>query len=169
MLTHNGPTFLPLKSVRQHTTFDAIREMPISRLLFLDFDGVLHPGLAGTFIYLPMLEDYLRAQPSIGVVLSTSWRQQESFPKLLEIFSPDIRSRIVGATPTFPDSPEVRYCEILAWLRANRFSGPWVALDDDTSLFPNFCDNLVVCLTHRGLRPPQLASVSQKLNLPHEG
>lgn len=63
------------------------------RILFLDFDGVLHPprAIAGakppqtpaqiragwpqTFVHLPVLVRLLAAHENVGVVVSSSWRQ----------------------------------------------------------------------------------------------
>jgi HAD domain in Swiss Army Knife RNA repair proteins len=139
--------------------------MTIHRLVFLDFDGVLHPGLAGTLIYLPNFEAFLRVHTEVGVVLSTSWREQTPFAELVSYFSPDLRERIVGVTPDFADGPGGRLSEILAWLTQHRFMGPWVALDDDVSLFPGGCHNLVLCNPARGLRQPQLEAACTILGL----
>lgn len=134
--------------------------MRFKRILFLDFDGVLHPGLAGTFIYLPELEEFLRAHPDLGVVISSTWREQHSLDELRRFFSLEVRDRLVGATPQTSYS---RLVECRLWLRQAGFSGPWVALDDDETLFPGFCEELVLCATHRGLRKPQLAELHRKL------
>ncbi len=136
------------------------------KLLFLDFDGVLHPCTAGTFVYLDRFQDFLSKHPDLCVVLSTTWRLDYPWEELLAFFSPDLRARFVGATPDLPDSPYVREKEIHAWLRANQCGHvPWVALDDDASLFSPGCQNLVQCETIRGLRPAQLAQIEVKLGL----
>ncbi|WCT24267.1 HAD domain-containing protein [Acidovorax temperans] len=52
--------------------------MPI---LFLDFDGVLHPEHCHEskhFCCLPVLEDALRQAPEWQVVISSTWRLQKS-------------------------------------------------------------------------------------------
>lgn len=140
--------------------------MNFDRLVFPDFDGVMHPGLAGTFIYLPDFEDFLAQYENVGVVLSTSWREQYPIEELRALFRPSLRERVIGMTPVFGDAPGVRYSEILSWIAANRFAGGWAALDDDTSLFPAFCERLVVCNPARGLRRAQLDELRVKLQLP---
>ncbi len=135
-------------------------------LLFLDFDGVLHPCLAGTFIYMERFEVFLRAHPQLRVVLSTSWRCDHPWEQLLALFSPDLRDRFIGATPNFEvlGGPAVREREIQAWRAANRVQSlRWAALDDDASLFSPGCPQLVLCETVRGLRPQQLAKLKELL------
>jgi len=138
------------------------------KLVFLDFDGVLHPCTAGTFIYVDRFEAFLRKHPCIRVVLSTSWRVDYGWHDLMALFSPDLRERFVGATPQLDDSLRaVREQEIHAWLRDNGcLKLEWVALDDDASLFTAHCHQLVRCETVRGLRAAQLEQIEAKLGLP---
>lgn len=137
-------------------------------LLFLDFDGVLHPGLAGTLIYLDRLYDFLRKHPNVRVVWSTSWRENYGVDGLLEFFAAEFHDRFIGVTPVLSDTLRaVREQEILAWRRAHRVEHlPWVALDDDKSLFTPGCPNLVLCDTARGVRPAQFLELELKLGLP---
>jgi hypothetical protein len=137
------------------------------QLLFTDFDGVLHPCNAGTFIYLDRYQDFLRKHPSIRPVLDTTWRLDHPWDYLMGMFAPDLRERFLGATPALDENlPAVRELEILAWRRAHRLEHlPWLALDDDASLFTPGCPNLVLCETVRGLRPAQLALIEQKFRL----
>ena len=137
------------------------------KLLFLDFDGVLHPCTAGTFIYIGRLQAFLRKHPALRVVLSTSWRTDHAWLDLMALFSPDMRERFVGATPQLNESlPAVREQEIRAWLRTTRCEHvEWAALDDDATLFSPGCPHLVQCETIRGLRPAQLEQLEAKLNL----
>ena len=75
--------------------------MPI---LFLDFDGVLHPEHCHEskhFCCLPVLEDALRQAPEWQVVISSTWRLQKSLDQLRSRFSADIAERVVGETPRF--------------------------------------------------------------------
>jgi len=75
-------------------------------ILFLDFDGVLHPegedhilNGGADFCFLPRLEALLREFPHVNIVISSSWREQLLYETLLKPFSSDIRDRILGATP----------------------------------------------------------------------
>jgi hypothetical protein len=138
------------------------------KLIFLDFDGVLHPCTAGTFIYVDRFEAFLRKHPCIRVVFSTSWRLDHGRHDLLALFPADLHERFVGVTPHLDDAlPAVREQEIHAWLHANGAQRlDWVALDDDASLFTPYCAQLVRCETIRGLRATQLAQIEARLGLP---
>src|SRR5690242_4252314 len=104
-------------------------------LLFLDFDGVLHPlksGETGRFALLPAFEAWVREQPPIEIVISSTRRQIFPFETIRRFFSSDIRERIIGMTPiVVVDKPHKRHYEIGMWLGKNgRKKTPWVALDD---------------------------------------
>jgi hypothetical protein len=72
-------------------------------IIFLDFDGVLHPFLdrsgAKAFCYMPRLEKVLREFPSVQIVIASTQREVVSLALLKEQFTSDIAARIVGATP----------------------------------------------------------------------
>ena len=124
-------------------------------LLFLDFDGVLHPlksGEAGRFVLMPAFEAWARKHPAIEIVISSTRRQIFPFETIRRFFSADIRPRIIGVTPIVVVEAEYkRHHEIGAWLRKNqREAAPWVALDDSPERFPPDCPNLVLCDPARG-------------------
>ena len=136
--------------------------------LFLDFDGVLHPGLCDTadhFCRLPILEEVLRGHPWAHVVISSSWRHSQSTDELRKLFSHDIRPRIIGVTP--PAQAGVRfgrYTEISAWLEGNNRQGdPWIALDDYAYEFPKGCPNLLLCNSGTGLTDEMAAELGRGL------
>src|ERR1035437_4587503 len=126
-------------------------------ILFLDFDGVLHPQYEDqpvpvdvAFCHLPRFEAVMRNFPAVQIVISSSWREQFSLDKLRSKFSADVSARIIGVTPVFPsDHPrmvEQRESEIVAWLVAQgRIAEPWLALDDAAWQFKHHRDHLVVC------------------------
>lgn len=126
-------------------------------ILFLDFDGVLHPEGEGhlpsddtAFCFLPDLEALLREYPHVRIVISSSWRERLSFEALLAPFAADIRPRILGVTPPrgtgIPHPFAHREGEILAWLHSHGAADePWVALDDAEWQFDRHQDQLVVC------------------------
>ena len=72
-------------------------------ILFLDFDGVLHPTPSeALFIHNGLLHRWLRAAPEVDVVFSTSRRSSFDFETLVECVAfeaPDLASRFVGAIP----------------------------------------------------------------------
>ncbi|HEY4370690.1 MAG TPA: HAD domain-containing protein [Burkholderiales bacterium] len=113
-------------------------------ILFLDFDGVLHP-VGGAeprrrMEKLPLLETLLRepACADVGVVISSTWRVLYNTAQLRSGFSPDVREHIVDCTPELEEhhTPFRRHEEIAAWLDAHPQVRGWVALDDDVRGFP---------------------------------
>jgi len=138
-------------------------------LLFLDFDGVLHPKGAGApqFTQLPLFEAFLRKPEvkDVRIVISSTWRHAYELPKLRAFFSPDIGARILGGTPTLASyrTEYERGEEIEAWLGKHP-SAFWVALDDDEEGFaPRLRPRLVLCDGTRGLDESDLANVFAKL------
>lgn len=127
--------------------------MPI---LFLDFDGVLHPEhchASKHFCCLPILEDALRHVPGCQVVITSTWRLEQSYEDLLERFSPDIATMIDGVTPRYCGLANVpntlvgyeREAECHAWLWANDLPHcNWVAVDDRSWLYRPFCKSLLL-------------------------
>ncbi len=129
-------------------------------LLFLDFDGVLHPFFPKRelpdeenqlFSYLPRLENVLRDYADLKIVIASSWRENRPWANVIKAFSPDIAARIIGATPVlkakeppYPKHP--RHDEVLAYLKNNNLTAShWIALDDDANLYPTNCHNLILC------------------------
>lgn len=126
-------------------------------LIFLDFDGVLHPkGCAPSdyFAHLPRLEAVLRDFATVRVVISSTWQDAYSLPALRRRFSDDIAARIVGVTGSGdPDGEaETRHAQIAMYLRhAGMADVPWVAVDDAADEFPAGCAELVLCDSTIGL------------------
>lgn len=134
-----------------------------SAVLFLDFDGVLHRHQKGTLDRLPLLEEFLRAHPDVHVVISSTWRMQESLESLAEYFSEDLRDRIEGVTPVGTRTPYSRFCEVQEYLAGETRN--WCAIDDEPTLFPPNCRQLVVTDPSVALTPTDLARVAAVLNL----
>ncbi|WP_342617552.1 HAD domain-containing protein [Rhodoferax sp. GW822-FHT02A01] len=141
-------------------------------ILFLDFDGVLHPDPCDRrdwFCQLPLLENVLRQHPHVDVVISSSWRYDHSLEQLRGTFAEDLRSRIVGVTPT-DARPQVedwmpqallpshhREIECRKWLQRYRSTQThWLAIDDVREWFAPDCKNLLVTDSGKGFRPEQV-------------
>lgn len=135
-----------------------------SMILFLDFDGVLHPQYDGEptpvseiFCHLPRFKSVMRDFPFVDIVISSTWRNQFTLEELRSRFSPDIAVRIIGVTPQIECAdgdylPVRREDEILEWLeRAGRSCTPWIALDDAAWQFKKHRDRLVACTWYVGL------------------
>ena len=120
-------------------------------ILFLDFDGVLHGLGQPVFEHLPRFEAVLRDFPQIQVVISSAWREDYSFDALLAFFSEDVQPRIIGTTPVItnewpPHPRHVRHKEIQEFIeKTGCETRPWLALDDDQTLFPPDCASLILC------------------------
>jgi hypothetical protein len=124
-------------------------------ILFLDFDGVLHPEPCfdedKLFCLLPNFEEILREYPQVRVVISSTWRETRSIDMLREYFSIDVRHRVIGVTPSWKNHHELfdvigyqRQTEVEAWLRnSDEPWTPWIAIDDKPFLFQPFLNNLV--------------------------
>lgn len=120
-------------------------------VLYLDFDGVLHPSevylkngvptlicddpYATLFCWAPILENILADFPDVNVRLSTSWVRMKSFDYSKQKLPASIQVKVAGSTfHRHMDKMEfdqlTRYQQIRA--DANRQGiTRWVAVDDD--------------------------------------
>lgn len=126
-------------------------------ILFLDYDGVLHPDpcyeAGRLFENAPRLAAVLDHYPEVGVVLSTSWRNVKTQAELLTPLPERMRARVIGCTPNFSDCrisgplvPYRRHAECAEWLRQHDMaSAPWWALDDRSDWFAPYSEHLLEC------------------------
>lgn len=136
-------------------------------LLFLDFDGVLHPRYEtgptpkeNCFSNLPLFELNMRQIPETHIIISSTWRLQFDLCALKSFFSSDVASRIVDITPVYPaGAPPLvaqREWEIVSWLeRHNCINRNWVALDDAIWEFSKYKDRVVACNSWEGFTTKQ--------------
>jgi len=76
-------------------------------ILFLDFDGVLHPETVLStrveFQHLPLLWRILCTVPEVEVVFATSWRNSRSLVELIAIVTrgggEELAHRFIGVNP----------------------------------------------------------------------
>ncbi|MBK6631534.1 MAG: hypothetical protein IPG33_11115 [Betaproteobacteria bacterium] len=125
-------------------------------VLFLDFDGVLHPSLcleAEHFCRRPLFEEVMRRFPAVRIVISSSWRHHFAIERLRPSFSGDIAERIDDTTSLWvPGGPANRFEEIMAFVCSRGLDeAGWLALDDSAFEFPRSCANLVLCDGRFGL------------------
>lgn len=97
-------------------------------ILFLDFDGVLHPLHAGPdrlFCCAPRLWTILRQCPEIRVVFSTAWRQRHGVQALIDYTllggGEDLADRFIDVTPDLDcdEDYQHRRLECESWLAEN--------------------------------------------------
>jgi hypothetical protein len=144
-------------------------------ILFLDFDGVLHPDPCSEskrlFEHAPRLVETLEPFAEVEVVASTAWRNLMSFDRLRALLPPRLAARMLGITPTFGTFDAVttlvpyrRQAECAQWLRVNkRPADAWLALDDRPHWFSPYCENVIDCNSAVGLEPVVAARLTSAL------
>jgi hypothetical protein len=150
-------------------------------VLFLDFDGVTHPGEVWyepssrqvrlkapghtLFESLPVLEAAIASYPALKIILSTSWVPTFGFEKTREFLPEALRSRVIGATydPRSHDAwrhGRLRRYDAIALDVHRRKPTRWLAVDDDSLGWPeNRRDALVLVPSGLGLACPKAQAV----------
>ncbi|VVP48059.1 hypothetical protein PS838_05203 [Pseudomonas fluorescens] len=141
-------------------------------VLFLDFDGVLHPddvyrtrhGLelrapGALMMHAPLLVELLEDFPSVKIALSTSWVRLLSYRRARAALPPELQLRTVSSTwhsrmaraPFEGYDLQSRYQQIRA--AAGRAGlTRWIALDDDPfESWPAHDSRLIRCDPELGL------------------
>jgi hypothetical protein len=148
--------------------------MVSSPVLFLDFDGVLHPDGCDIdlwFCRLPLLQPVLRDFPQLEVVISSSWGQKHSLDELHDFLN-DIKARIIDVTPgslLLSEIPTelwnfVREAQCDAWIRRNRPGAPWVAIDDQQWRFDPASKNALIVDGKSGLTSADVEELRRRLH-----
>ena len=130
----------------------------IPKLLFVDFDGVLHPASAPAGARFSRVDLLAAVWPTAGcdMVISSSWRNAFPLATLIRYFPPALRPSVIGATGEPHRGPFPRYEEIKTYLRRHRPLADWRALDDSWIEFPKQCPELIRCDPNHGLQEPQV-------------
>lgn len=135
-----------------------------AKTLFLDFDGVLHPGMAREeqfFMHGERLASVI-AGASCDIVISSSWRFHHSFGALSNRLPDPLAEKIVGITGDAHVGAHARYQEILAYVKRHRCVD-WRALDDSRFEFPSGVPELILCDGATGLDDRVLLQIAQWL------
>lgn len=141
-------------------------------VLFLDYDGVLHPDAAfrtkhgielraagKLMMHAHILHEILQDFPSVKICLSTSWVRMLGFKKARDSLPECLQSRTVSATwhshmkATAREGYDLhtRYEQICGAVTRSRIKY-WVALDDDPDFsWPANDSRLVRCDSDLGL------------------
>jgi hypothetical protein len=131
-------------------------------VLFLDFDGVLHPDpcrdRTRLFEHAPRLASALAPFTQLAVVLSTAWRTHHPVDELAAHLPPALRAKVVGATHCFHAierrpalMPYRRQAECQHWIDSERPGAEWLALDDRAAEFEPYCDRVILTRSATGL------------------
>lgn len=128
-------------------------------VLYLDYDGVLHPGGAAThrkggvfpttpgvvlFQYAPLLVEDLAPFPDVRIVLSTSWQLWRGFNVARDQLPAELRPRVIGGTFHRRIHAKNEWQQMPRGLQiwgdvSVRNPKAWVALDDDFFGWPAWC------------------------------
>jgi hypothetical protein len=145
------------------------------KVIYLDFDGVLHPdevyqdargrvylrGPGQLFEHAQVLVDALASHPDVCIVLSTSWVRLKGYSWVRRRTPVSLREKVIGSTwhsHFGHDSEEIewwrsasRYQQILRDVK-RRQPTQWFAIDDDLEGWPD-CDqeHVVACYPSTGL------------------
>ena len=134
-------------------------------VLFLDIDGVLHPGsgLDDTrLIHAAALETALHGK-SVQVVISSSWRFHHPVEEILADLPAGLAQRVVGATGPAHLGRWARFHEIKAWLERHAPLADWRSLDDAVFEFRKPCPQLIACHPQEGFGSRQALELGRWL------
>lgn len=144
------------------------------QVLFLDFDGVLHPDAVflsrhgptlrsegELFMWVPALVEILDSFPTVSLVLSTSWVRHLGFKRATAFLPSVLNERVIGATwhssmaKDWADESKwdgrTRYDQISRYASRAQLSH-WLSLDDDAQGWGTTASHrLIACDPTRGL------------------
>lgn len=113
--------------------------------MYRDWPGTLKEYIAMEFcpIALGNLEELIKRNPDVKIVVSSTWRFGETPETLKKILSPSkiIGDAIIDVTPAFRDS--CRGEEIKAWLDKHPEVINYVIIDDDSDMLESQQNNFV--------------------------
>lgn len=150
-------------------------------ILFLDFDGVLHPssvylgkdgptlkGEGSLFMWADSLANAIAHRTDLQIVLSTNWARHLPYMQVRGYLPPALRSRVIGSTwhrirtdPAYSYGLQFsywndasRYRQVRRWVELYRVT-QWVAIDDDAECWDDSDrKHLVQTAPHTGLSDP---------------
>ena len=123
----------------------------MQKILFLDFDGVLHPTTSSPdslFSNVNLLAEVLIHHPC-QIVISSSWRFHHDLDRIFR-YLPSIEKWVIGTTGDAFIGKWPRYNEIKEYLKKHHPFADWRALDDSFLEFPKDCPELILCHGNNG-------------------
>lgn len=134
-------------------------------ILFLDFDGVLHPDPCKNeqlFCHVQKFSEVFRLmQPHVAIVISSLWRTKYPLKALRKIFPSDMRDCIIDVTPVSKGKKASRCEEIKAYLNANNLQNVHYAILDDRPEWFKDLRGMVACDREIGLEEAQYQKLRQ--------
>jgi len=130
------------------------------RVLFVDFDGVLHavagpPSTMRLFVWAPVLDALLNEHPDVKLVVHASARDHTPIETIVVQLG-KLGERVkCAATPRLP-----RWEAIQRHVIANAEISDYRILDDSQQEFPAELPELILCAPNRGVSDP---AVQQKI------
>ncbi len=133
-------------------------------ILFLDFDGVLHPDPPTQQLPLwcraALLSEWLNVHAHVDVVISSTWRIGRPLDMLRDALPVALSQRVVGVAEQVHEALYARQLECEAWVRSNRPTWrSWAALDDRAWNFRPLEKRLVLCDRRTGLTSDDLSQL----------
>ncbi|MDO3622828.1 HAD domain-containing protein [Ralstonia pseudosolanacearum] len=135
----------------------------MASVLFLDFDGCLHPDnvhrVDGApvlltegnelFEHVQLLVDALEPYPSLQIVLSTRWVPVFGFDESVARLPASLRSRVAGTIHEFCNdrwewAELSRFDQVMRYVDGKGIES-WLALDDDNHAWPESYEKRLVC------------------------
>ena len=133
----------------QFTTRFTNTNSGMPKLLYLDFDGVLHPTTGkDLFCRMHLLEEAL-IDKDCQIIISSSWRFHHPFEYLQSLFPESLRGQVAGVTGDAVVGRWPRHSEIL--IDVSKRAGRWRALDDSWIEFPKDISELIRCNPNSGM------------------
>lgn len=142
------------------------------KVLFLDFDGVLHPNnplQSEKFKKMDILVKSIKGfEDNVLIVISSSWRMGRSLCDLKILFPSNIAKLVIATTPVlgFGDPPGLRLKEIMKFCDIHHIkNSDWLAIDDIHSFFTGIIDSNNLLLTNgkEGLKESDIIVIQKFL------
>lgn len=140
--------------------------MPHRKIIYLDFDGVLHPTsflTEGLFSRVHLLEP-LFEDDLASIVISSSWRFTHLLPALKSKLPNSLAKCVIGMTGDAVTGKHARYQEIIHHTKGLEPGTSWCALDDSYWEFPANCKELIRCNPNTGIGPKEITKLSTWLS-----
>ena len=132
--------------------------MSSQQVVYLDFDGVLHPSSPTDNVLLSraqLLEPAFE-NSTASIVISSSWRFTHSLASLKAKLPSFLAKRVIDTTGSPVIGKHARFHEITAHAYSNDAVVQWRALDDSYWEFPSNCEQLIRCNPNTGISTKEI-------------